>query len=369
MKKKLGFGLMRLPLTNENLSEVDLSQSIEMIDYYMQKGYNYFDTAYSYLKGNSEKTVRKALTERYPRDSFVLTSKMPIFNLKNEEDMERIFNEQLKRCGVDYFDYYLLHNVSSKHLEKFTKIDSFEFVKQKQREGKIRHIGISCHDNPEFLESILIKHPEVEVVQLQINYLDWNDKIINSCESYEIAKKYNKEIIIMEPLKGGSLTNLPKEALELINKKTDNSPLSLAFHFCLELDNIKVILSGMNSIDEVKENISVFNSFNSLNSKEKSLLVEVSEIINKHVKIKCTSCNYCLENCPQEINIPYFFRLYNSQKLLENAHSLSMYYNNFVSKNKRPSDCVECNNCLDICPQQIDIPLMLKLVSEEYEKK
>ena len=367
--KKLGFGLMRLPLTNEKLSQVDLSRSIEMIDYYMQKGYNYFDTAHPYLKGNSEKTVRKALTERYPRDSFVLTSKMPIFNLKSEEDMEIIFNEQLKRCGVDYFDYYLLHNVSSKHLEKFTKIDSFEFIKQKQREGKIRHIGISCHDTPEFLESILVKHPEIEVVQLQINYLDWTDKIIKSGESYEVAKKYNKEVIIMEPLKGGSLINLPGKALELIEHSSNKSPLSLAFHFCLGLDNIKVILSGMNSIDEVKENISVFENFNLLNTNEGALLEEVSKIINKHVLIKCTSCNYCADNCPQQIDIPYFFKLYNSQNLLENSHSLSMYYNNFVSRNKRPSDCLECNSCIDICPQQIDIPLMLKRISDVYEKK
>ena len=367
--KKLGFGLMRLPVSNEKTKKVDMKEFQRLVDYYMSNGYNYFDTAYTYLNGNSEKAVKTAIVNKYPRKSFFLASKLPIFNLEKEDDMEKIFNEQLERCGVDYFDYYLLHNLSSKHKEKFTKIDSFSFVNKKKSEGKIRHIGISCHDSPEFLEKMLKEHPEIEFVQLQVNYLDWNDDIIESRKIYDVACKYEKPVIIMEGLKGGALKNLPLEAKEkLLEYDNTKSIVSWSFRFNLSLDNILVILSGINNMDDMIEDIELFENFTPLKKEDYKVLNQLVQIINNTSKIKCTSCNYCLDICPNLINIPFFFNLYNSQKYLEQTHSLKMYYNNFISEgNSKPSMCVKCYRCVENCPQKIDIPKELEKVVDIYE--
>ncbi|MBO7719713.1 MAG: aldo/keto reductase [Methanosphaera sp.] len=368
MLKKLGFGLMRLPTVDDSVENIDVESSKKIIDYYMSRGFNYFDTAHVYHKKKSELIVKKALSSRYPRESFVLTTKLPIFNLESKEDMQKIFDEQLEKCGVEYFDYYLLHNVSSKHKDKFTKIDSFKFVRDKKKEGKIRHMGISCHDSPEFLEEVLISHPEIEVVQLQINYLDWEDKVVNARGCYEVACKYDKQVIIMEGLKGGSLLKLPGEALKILNDYDENiSPIEWCFRFNYSLDNVLVVLSGMNSIDEVKENINIYENYRKLTKEEIALLENVSEVIRSDKKINCTGCNYCLGYCPMNIPIPRFFELYNSQQLLDKKNSSGVYYRNLVSISKvTPSDCVKCNCCVDYCPQHIDIPEMLEIVSKSF---
>lgn len=368
--KKLGFGLMRLPLTDEDVRNIDTSKVKDMVDYYMQQGYTYFDTAYVYHKGESENIVKEVLTNRYPRESFILTSKLPIFNLEHEDDMEKIFNNQLEKCGVNYFDYYLLHNVSSKHKDKFTKINSFKFVCDKKKEGKVKHIGISCHDNPDFLEKILINHPEIEVVQLQINYLDWNDNVINARKCYEIACKYDKKIIIMEGLKGGSLVNLPSNALNILHEYDKNrSPVEWSFMFNYSLDNVMVVLSGMNTLNEVKENIAICENFKKLISEDYEMLEKVVKVLCQNILIPCTSCNYCISYCPEKINIPKFFELYNSQNLIDKAHSLGMYYRNLVSNNDNisASNCVKCKKCMDYCPQNIDIPNFLEQIAESFE--
>ena len=366
--KKLGFGLMRLPLMDEKSKEVNIEDFQQLVDYFMDKGYNYFDTAYTYLNGNSEKSVKEVLVKRYPRNSFYLASKLPIFNLEKEEDMERIFNEQLDRCGVEYFDYYMLHNVSSKHIDKFTKIDSFSFVNKKKSEGKIKHLGISCHDKPEFLEKILKSHPEIEFVQLQINYLDWLDEIIDSKGNYEVACKYNKQIIIMEGLKGGALVNLPEKATDILkNHDNTKSTVSWGFGFNLSLDNVLVILSGMNKMEDLKENIEIFENFTTLKKEDYKVLNEVCDVINENHPIKCTDCGYCLSECPNSINIPYYFKLYNTQKLLSQEHSIGMYYRNFSSSNSSPSDCIECGKCVKMCPQKIDIQGRLKDIVKIFE--
>lgn len=366
--KKLGFGLMRLPLLDKNdTSSINIELFNKMIDYYMDRGFNYFDTAYPYLNGNSEKALRQSLVERYPRDSFLIADKLPIFNLTSTKHMQEIFDEQLERCGVDYFDYYMLHNISTKHKEKYTKIDSFNFIKNKKEEGKIKHIGISCHDKPEFLENILKTHPEIEFVQLQINYLDWRDTIIQSKECYDVACKYNKPIIVMEPLKGGALCKLPSDIEEIFKNYNDKSIVSWALRYILSLDNIFMILSGMNSFEQIKENISIVDNFKPLNSKEQSILNEVISAINKTKHIKCTSCNYCIDVCPKNINIPKFFELYNTQKLLNQEHSIGMYYRNYISNHVNPKECIKCNNCLDYCPQHLNIPLYLEEVVKQFE--
>ncbi|WP_455645910.1 aldo/keto reductase [Methanosphaera sp.] len=369
--KKLGFGLMRLPLLDENdVSSINQELFEKMVDLFMENGFNYFDTAHIYLKGNSEKAFKKAVVDRYPRDSFVIADKLPIFNLESASQMQEIFDEQLERCGVDYFDYYLLHNVSTKHVSKFTDIDSFKFVRDMKECGKIKHIGISCHDSPEFLDDILTKHPEIEVVQLQINYLDWNDKNIQAKECFDVVCKHGLQVIIMEPLKGGALINVPGEVKELFEDYDNNrSMASWAIRYNLSLDNVLVILSGMKTMDDLCDNILTVDNFKGMSTEEKNILDEAVEIINNTIAIKCTSCNYCIDACPANINISKFFELYNTQKLLNQSHSTAMYYRNYISipDHKKPSDCLRCNKCMDYCPQQINIPENLEKVRDLFE--
>ena len=311
--KKLGFGLMRLPLLDKNnKSSINQEQFNKMVDYFMENGFNYFDTAYTYLDGNSEIAFKKAVVERYPRESFLIADKLPIFDLKSTQHMYEIFDKQLERCGVDYFDYYMLHNISTKHEEKYTKIDSFKFIKDKKKEGKIKHIGISCHDSPEFLENILKNHPEIEFVQLQINYIDWTNNTIQSMKCYEVACKYKKSIIVMEPLKGGALVDIPNKSRKLFQGM---SPVEGAFRFILSLDNIMIILSGMNKFEQIKENTKIIDNFKPLTKMEYEILNNVRNRIVCDKTIDCTYCNYCIDACSININIPKFFELYNTQKL------------------------------------------------------
>ena len=337
--KKLGFGLMRLPLLDKNnKSSINQEQFNKMVDYFMENGFNYFDTAYTYFDGNSEIAFKKAVVERYPRESFLIADKLPIFDLKSTQHMYEIFDKQLERCGVDYFDYYMLHNISTKHEEKYTKIDSFKFIKDKKKEGKIKHIGISCHDSPEFLENILKNHPEIEFVQLQINYIDWTNNTIQSMKCYEVACKYKKSIIVMEPLKGGALVDIPNKSRKLFQGM---SPVEGAFRFILSLDNIMIILSGMNKFEQIKENTKIIDNFKPLTKMEYEILNNVRNRIVCDKTIDCTYCNYCIDACSININIPKFFELYNTQKLLKQKHSIGMYYRNYISKNISPSECIK----------------------------
>ncbi|OED29547.1 aldo/keto reductase [Methanosphaera sp. WGK6] len=369
--KKLGFGLMRLPLLDEDdVSSINQELFNEMVDLFMKCGFTYFDTAYIYLKGNSEKSFKKAVVDRYPRDSFVVADKLPIFDLESTSQMQDVFEEQLERCGVDYFDYYLLHNVSTKHVSKFTDIDSFKFVRDMKACGKIKHIGISCHDTPEFLDNILTKHPEIEFVQLQINYLDWMDKNIQARNCYDIVCKHGLKVVIMEPLKGGALINVPHDVKGLFkNYDETRSVASWAMRFNLSLDNVLVILSGMKNMDDLQDNISTVDNFKGISKEESNILNKAVDIINDTSAIKCTSCNYCIDNCPANINISKFFELYNTQKLLNQSHSIAMYYRNYVSdsNHKKPSDCLKCNKCLDYCPQKLNIPDNLDKVGQLFE--
>ena len=319
--KKLGFGLMRLPLLDKNnKSSINQEQFNKMVDYFMENGFNYFDTAYTYFDGNSEIAFKKAVVERYPRESFLIADKLPIFDLKSTQHMYEIFDKQLERCGVDYFDYYMLHNISTKHEEKYTKIDSFKFIKDKKKEGKIKHIGISCHDSPEFLENILKNHPEIEFVQLQINYIDWTNNTIQSMKCYEVACKYKKSIIVMEPLKGGALVDIPNKSRKLFQGM---SPVEGAFRFILSLDNIMIILSGMNKFEQIKENTKIIDNFKPLTKMEYEILNNVRNRIVCDKTIDCTYCNYCIDACSININIPIFFFMPISSKILHKSNQSS----------------------------------------------
>lgn len=364
---------MRLPLLDENdFKSIDYEQVNKMVDSYMESGFNFFDTAYVYHEGVGEEAFRKSVVERYPRDSFMLSTKLPLFVITKESQLEPLFVEQLKNCGVDYFDYYLLHNVSGYTETAWKNVDLYSFIQRKKEEGYIKHIGLSTHGDAEFLEGILVEHPEIEFVLLQINYIDWEDEAIESKKCWEVARKYNKEIMIMEPYKGGFLADVPKEAKIIMKDyNPDKSVISWAMRFVANLEDIKVIFTGASNLEQLENNISEIKNADPLNDEELEILKEVSEIINSNITVDCTKCRYCIDACPEEIDIAKIFDLYNKDKLLGNE-GWSQAGNAYLNYSKLPdvgiaSDCVECEMCVEECPQQIDIPEVLKDVAKTFE--
>ena len=371
--KKLAFGMMRLPLLDENdESSVDFEQVNKMADLFLEKGFTFFDTAYPYHFGNCEVAFRKAVVERYPRDSYVIADKLPLFSITSEDQLEPIFSEQLERTGVEYFDYYLLHNVSGFSEPGFLDVDSFGFANKKKEEGKIKHLGLSTHGNAEYLDNILTMHPEMEFVLLQINYLDWESDGIQSRKCYEVACKHNKPVLVMEPLKGGFLADVPPEAEKLMKDyNPDASIVSWALRFVASLDNVCMVLTGASSFEQLEQNIEDFENFTPLNDEEYEILEKVRDIINSNIAVDCTKCKYCLDACPEEINIPKIFDLYNNEKILDPA-PWTPVGNAYLNYSKLPgvgiaSDCTECEMCVEECPQHIDIPKVMKDVAKTFE--
>ena len=370
---QLGMGMMRLPLKDENdQTSIDMDQVNEMVDAYMDAGFNYFDTAYVYHEGVGESAFRKSVVERYPRESFKIATKLPLFIITEESQLEPIFEEQLKNCGVDYFDYYMLHNVSGFTETAWKNVDLYSFIEKKQEEGKIKHIGLSTHGNAEFLEELLVEHPKIEFVLLQINYLDWNDEGIESRECLEVARKYNKKVMIMEPYKGGFLADIPDEAEKIMKEyNPDKSVVSWAMRFVATLDDVDVVLTGASNLEQLESNIYEFKNAEPLNEEELEILKEVSEIINSNITVDCTKCRYCVESCPEEIDIAKVFDLYNKHKILE-KDDWTQFGNAYLNYSKLDgvglaSDCIECESCIEECPQQINIPEFLKDVAETFE--
>lgn len=371
--KKLAFGMMRLPLLDENDdSNVDFEQVNKMADLFLEKGFTFFDTAYPYHFGNCEVAFRKSVVERYPRDSYVIADKLPLFLITSEDQLEPIFSEQLERTGLDYFDYYLLHNVSGFSEPGFLDVDSFAFANKKKEEGKIKHLGLSTHGNAEYLDNILTMHPEMEFVLLQINYLDWESDGIESKKCYEVACKHNKPVLVMEPLKGGFLADVPPEAEKLMKDyNPDASVVSWALRFVASLDNVCMILTGASSFEQLEQNIEDFENFTPLNDEEYEILEKVRDIINSNITVECTKCKYCLDACPESINIPKIFDLYNNEKILDPA-PWTPVGNAYLNYSKLPgagiaSDCTECEMCVEECPQHIDIPKVMKDVVKTFE--
>ena len=371
--KKLAFGMMRLPLLDENdESSVDFEQVNKMADLFLEKGFTFFDTAYPYHFGNCEVAFRKAVVERYPRDSYVIADKLPLFSITSEDQLEPIFSEQLERTGVEYFDYYLLHNVSGFSEPGFLDVDSFGFANKKKEEGKIKHLGLSTHGNAEYLDNILTMHPEMEFVLLQINYLDWESDGIQSRKCYEVACKHNKPVLVMEPLKGGFLADVPPEAEKLMKDyNPDASIVSWALRFVASLDNVCMVLTGASSFEQLEQNIEDFENFTPLNDEEYEILEKVRDIINSNIAVDCTKCKYCLDACPEEINIPKIFDLYNNEKILDPA-PWTPVGNAYLNYSKLlgvgiASDCTECEMCVEECPQHIDIPKVMKDVAKTFE--
>ena len=369
--KKLGFGLMRLPLVNpDDQTSIDIEQLKAMADRFIERGFTYFDTAYPYHGGKSEEALREAVVKRYPREAFTVTSKMPVWAIKEEADLERIFNEQLEKCGVDYFDYYWLHALNRERVATIDGVDGWNFLVRKRDEGRIRHIGFSFHDDSALLAEILEKHPEMEYVQLQINYLDWDSPAIESRTCYELCEKHGKPVIVMEPVKGGSLARVP-EAIERLFKdyNPDASPASWAIRYCASLPNVMMVLSGMSNMEQIEDNTSYMQDFQPLNDEEQAILNHATEVIRDAIAIPCTACHYCTEGCPQQIAIPEYFSLYNTlQQFPDQKDNCKLYYGLLAKNYSKASECVECGQCEAQCPQHIDIIDNLKMVAQTFEE-
>jgi len=371
MDKMLGFGCMRLPLLDkDDQTSFDKNTLNKLVDIFLEKGFTYFDTAYVYHGYRSEEAVRESLVKRHPRDTFKLATKMPMRDLQAKEDMERFFNEQLTNCGVDYFDSYLLHNLGVNTYKKACQFDSFSFGLQKKREGKIKNFGISFHDTPELLDKILTEHPELDFVQLQINYIDWDNPGIQSRRCHDVARKHGKPIIVMEPCKGGNLSIVPEKAEQLMKDcNPESSVPSWAIRFAASQEGVIMVLSGMNTLEQMLDNTSYMANFKPLSKEEYKVIDQVVEIINENTAIPCTTCRYCEKECPQNIAIPDYFALYNSAKraVTTNMSSQFVYYINLAANHGRASDCINCKQCVSTCPQHLNIPELLKDVSKTFD--
>ena len=371
-RKKLGFGLMRLPLLNpEDDSSIDLELMKQMVDRFLEQGFTYFDTAWMYCGGKSEEAAREALVSRHPRDSFTLTTKLPAYMLKKEEDREWLFNEQLRRTGAGYFDYYWLHDVNSHSVETFDRLRCWDFIRQKKEAGLVRHIGFSYHDGPELLDKLLTAHPEIEYVQLQLNYLDWDSMSIQSHACYEVATRHGKPVIVMEPVKGGTLAQVPAQLEKLFKaREPEMSVPSWAIRFAATHENVMMVLSGMSNMEQLLDNTGYMKDFQPLNDEEMELMHLAARIINEGIAIPCTGCSYCTVNCPMHIAIPKYFALYNAemQESKEKGWtSQGVYYDNLTKEFGKASDCIKCGQCEGMCPQHLPIRSYLEDVAKQFE--
>ena len=363
---KLGFGLMRLP---EKDGQIDHEEVRRMIDLYMQAGLNYFDTAYVYHSGLSEVAAREDLVRRYPREDFMLATKLPAWEMKTEADRDRIFQEQLERAGVDYYDFYLLHSVEDGNIDIYEKFDCFRWGLQKKAEGKIRYFGFSFHGSPKLLTEVLDRHPETEFVQIQLNYADWENPVVRSGELYEILHARNIPMIIMEPVKGGTLASLKPELEEKYRAiRPEASMASWAFRFVASLPGVMTILSGMTHEDQMRDNIATFTNFEPLSAEEKKVVEEVTRIMLDIPLIGCTSCRYCCDGCPQNISIPDVFRALNTMTLYDDDFRPRSFYRGLLDTGHgRASDCVACGQCEDVCPQHLPVSELMKQAAEKLD--
>lgn len=371
--KKLGFGLMRMPVLDKtNAADVDIEQVKKMVDLFMEKGFTYFDTAIMYNGFASQKVAKAALVDRYPRDSFTLATKLHAGFFNSLEERDKVFQNQLEETGAGYFDYYLIHGIEADMLPKYEELDCFNWLLDKKAKGLVKHAGFSFHDTAELLDEVLTKHPEMEFVQLQINYLDWESQWVQARACYEVATKHGKPVIIMEPVKGGTLAQVPEEVETLFKDYDPNMSIpSWAIRFAASLDNVMMVLSGMSSIEQMEDNLSYMEDFKPLTEEEKALCFKAADIINGQIAIPCTGCSYCTEGCPKKIAIPQYFSLYNEdmrENLEEKGWTINFSnYGMLTDKFGRAKDCIACGKCEGVCPQHLPIIENLKAVSAHYD--
>lgn len=364
---KFGFGFLRLPhIDPDDSTDVDLPLVQEMVGLFMERGFRYFDTAYIYLGGKSEVFLRKALVERYPRESFLIADKLPCGHLKRGKTAHEIFEEQLARCGVDYFDVYLLHGLDGEDAEYAEEMGCFDFLKEQKRQGKIRYTGFSFHDRAEVLDRILTRHPEVDLVQIQLNYLDWDNEIIQSGACHAVCRKHGKPILVMEPVKGGTLAAIPEDAAALFGGEP---PAHRAIRFAASREGVVMVLSGMSDLEQVRENTAFMSRFEPLSGEENDQVRAAAQIIRAEVAIPCTACGYCLEGCPAGIPIPRYFGLYNEQARDGWQVNAQGRYDVLARSFPRAADCAGCGQCERACPQKLPVTEFLRAVSRQFDGK
>lgn len=361
---KMGFGFLRLPQTTEK--EIDWITLNRMTDAFLAAGGNYFDTAYTYLEGKSEEAIRKSVVERYPRDAFRIADKLPSWKVTSHEDCYTYFEEQKSRCGVDFFDVYLLHWLNRANYEIAERWDEFAFLREMKATGKVGRIGFSYHDNAAFLDEILTAHPETDIVQLQINYLDWDSAGIEARKCYETAVKHGKSVVVMEPVKGGTLADLPAEAEALFRgNHSEWSAASWALRFVQSLEQVEIVLSGMNTMEQMEDNM---QDIQPLTGQEYEVIRQAANIIESKTAIPCTGCRYCENQCPKRIDIPDYFRMYNElRRCPSDDWKIRPAYAQLTRERGKASDCVGCRKCEKQCPQQLKISELLKGVAGALE--
>ena len=347
IKKNFGFGCMRLPMVGD---KVDIPQTIRMVDAFLERGFNYFDTAHGYISGQSETALREALTSRYPRDRYILTNKLSGNFFETSEQIRPLVQQQLDACGVEYFDFFLMHAMNAKGHQRYLDLGCYDIAQELKAEGKVRHVGISFHDTAEVLDKILTDRPDIEVVQIQYNYVDYEDPRVQSKACYEVCRKHNKPVIVMEPVKGGSLVNLPQKALDLM----DASPASYAIRFAADPEGMMMVLSGMSNMEQMLDNLSYMENFQHLTAEELETIAKVRTIYQGQHRIPCTACRYCEDGCPAGIPIPDLFADMNEylKKERESTEGFA-----------RAADCLECGQCENICPQNLSIRELLKEIA------
>lgn len=360
--KKLGFGLMRLPKDADK--NIILDETCALVDRYLEAGFTYFDTAYVY--NGSEEAFRKAVSSRHPRDSYTVASKLAAWQLTDTFRPQDMFEASLKRCGVEYFDYYLLHSLQESHGTAYEDNGCFDFVQRMKKDGKIRHIGFSFHGTPNLLEKLLTEHPEMEFVQLQINYVDWDNELIASRRNYEIARRFGKDIVVMEPAKGGILASVRDDVRGVLdNVDKAGSSASIALRYAASLPGVKMVLSGMNSPEQLNDNIRAFTDLVPFTDAQMETIREAGRVILSAPTVPCTACRYCTEGCPMSIRIPDIFQRYNMLLTFgEHFRPHGMYNDLIKAGSGRASDCIACGQCESACPQHISIIEELKKASE-----
>ena len=365
VKKNFGFGCMRLPMNGD---QVDIAETTRMVDEFLAQGFNYFDTAHGYIGGKSELALKECLTSRYPREAYSLTDKLTDSYFKTEADIRPFFESQLEACGVDYFDFYLMHSQNADNFKKFKACRAYETAFALKAEGRIRHVGLSFHDRAEVLDQILTEYPQIEVVQIQFNYLDYDDIAVQSRKCYEVCRKHGKPVLVMEPVKGGSLVNLPEEAKKVLDDLHGGSPASYAIRFAAGFPGMMMVLSGMSNMEQMKDNLSYMRDFKPLNETELAAVNKVQEIFHKMNMIPCTACRYCVEGCPKQISIPDLFAIMNIKQLHHDWNADYYYEEVHTAPGRRASDCLKCGKCEKICPQHLPIRKLLEEIAKEFDK-
>ena len=366
---KLGFGCMRLPLNNpKDVTDIDIEQLKQMVDAFLEAGGNYFDTAFVYHNGCSETALREALVKRYPRESFTIATKCLAWALPDAQTAKACLDTSLERLGTDYVDYYLLHNVGGDRTKKFDDFGLWEWAQEQKAAGKIRHVGFSMHDGADTLEELLTAHPEVDFVQLQVNYLDWESPVVQSRRNMEVANKFGVPVIVMEPCRGGRLADLPAQvAAPLIAARPDLSQASWAYRFCYNQPGVMTVLSGMSTIDQMQQNLAEWKANGQgFSDAESAALARAREVLAAMPVVPCTNCRYCVKDCPQQVAIPEIMNLLNLELQTENREFAKEQYS-WQAVPGKASDCIQCGACESMCPQSIDIINQLEKAAEHFE--